>query len=143
MAERLVVGEGVVVPAAALSFRAVRSGGPGGQNVNKVASKVELRVDLDRIEGLPADARARLDALVSGRLDADGRLILTSQRTRDQSRNLQDARERLRALVLRALRRPKARRPTRATAAGREARLAGKKRLSSRKAARGKVQSDD
>jgi ribosome-associated protein len=137
--ESLRVSETVLVPAAALSFRAVRAGGPGGQNVNKVASKVELRVDLDRIQGLPDDARARLLGLAAGRLDARGRLLLTSQRTRDQGRNLEDAREKLRALVLRASRRPKARRPTRATAGSREARLAAKKRLASRKATRGKV----
>src|SRR5689334_23390752 len=107
MPESLRVGERVLVPAAALSFRAVRAGGPGGQNVNKVASKVELRVDLDRIEGLPDDARTRLTALVAARLDAEGRLVLTSQRTRDQGRNLEDAREKLRGLLQRALAVPK------------------------------------
>jgi ribosome-associated protein len=141
--ESLWVNEAVRVPAAALSFRAVRAGGPGGQNVNKVASKVELRVDLGRIEGLPADARARLATLAAGRLDAGGRLLLTSQRMRDQGRNLEDAREKLKALVLRALRRPKARRPTRVSAGSREARLAEKKRVGSRKAARGRVGADD
>ena len=62
--------------------------GPRGQNVNKVASKVELRVDLAGVTGLSDPARARLRALAAGRLDADGRLLLTSQRTRDQLRNL-------------------------------------------------------
>ena len=114
--------------------------GPGGQNVNKVASKVELRVDLDRIEGLPADARARLAALAAPRLDATGRLLLTSQRMRDQGRNLEDAREKLRALVRRALRRPEdaaadprhRRRPARRAWPPRSA-------WRSRKAARGRV----
>src|SRR5439155_19416518 len=81
MADAISIGEGVSVPAAALSFRATRSSGPGGQNVNKVASKVELRVDLAGIEGLPPEARQRRHALALPRLDAEGRLGVTSQRT--------------------------------------------------------------
>ena len=104
MAEPIVVAPGVVVPASALSLHTSRSSGPGGQNVNKVASKVELRVDLDRVEGLPAEARTRLGSLADGRLDAEGRLLVVSQRTRDQHRNLEDAREKVRALVRRAMR---------------------------------------
>src|SRR3954465_8780164 len=99
MAESILVARGIVVPAAALSLHTTRSSGPGGQNVNKVASKVELRVDLARIEGLGEDARVRLAALADGRRDAEGRLLVTSQRTRDQHRNLEDAREKVRALV--------------------------------------------
>ena len=74
MSEAIVVAEAVRVPAHALTMRAVRASGPGGQNVNKVATKVELRVDLDAIEGLSAPARARLATLTRGRLDAEGRL---------------------------------------------------------------------
>ena len=129
----------VVVPAAAISLRAVRSSGPGGQNVNKVASKVELRVDLERITGLDAPARTRLDALVARRRDASDRLLVTSQKTRDQRQNLEDAREKVRALVARCLVAPRARRPTRATSSSREARLASKKQLSARKRARARV----
>jgi ribosome-associated protein len=135
--------EGVVVPAAALSFKAVRSSGPGGQNVNKVASKVELRVDLDRIEGLAAPARERLMKAVAGRLDADGRLLVTSQRTREQGRNLEDAREKVRALVAAALRAPRRRRKTRPTAAARERRLVEKKQASRRKQARARPRSEE
>jgi len=101
--------------------------------VNKVASKVDLRVDLARIEGLDASARARLEALTAHRRDAEGRLLVTSQRTRDQSRNLDDAREKVRALVARALVRPRKRRRTRPTAAAHERRLAEKRRASARK----------
>jgi ribosome-associated protein len=93
-------------------MRAARASGPGGQNVNKVASKVELRVALDRVVGLDPSARTRLLALAAGRLDADGRLLVTSQRFRDQPRNLEDAVEKVRALIARALRPPKPRRPT-------------------------------
>ena len=127
---------GVRVPAAALSFRAVRSSGPGGQNVNKVASKVELRVDLALVEGLDGAARARLQALAAARLDADGRLLVSSQRTRDQRRNLEDARDRVRRLVARALIAPRVRRATAPSTGGREARLRAKKRRAARKRAR-------
>ncbi len=128
MPEPIVVAPGVVIPAGALFVRASRSSGPGGQNVNKVASKIDLRVELSRVEGLDAAARARLAEAARGRCDAQGRLLLTSQRTRDQHRNLEDAREKARLFVARALRAPRARRPTRATAAARERRLGQKRR---------------
>ena len=143
MAEPIIVTPGVVVPAAALSLHTSRSSGPGGQNVNKVASKVELRVDLDRIEGLPAEARTRLSSLADGRLDAEGRLLVISQRTRDQHRNLEDAREKVRALVRRAIVRPRTRRPTRVTAAAKARRLTEKKRRGVHKRGRGAVRPDE
>lgn len=130
------VAPGVWIPEAALSFRAVRASGPGGQNVNKVASKVELRVDLGLVEGLDGAARERLAERASARLDAEGRLVVTSQRTRDQGRNLEDARSKLRTLVARALVPPKPRRATRPTAGSREARLRSKRLIASKKAAR-------
>jgi ribosome-associated protein len=143
MAEAIVVGGGVVVPAAALSLHTTRSSGPGGQNVNKVASKVELRVDLDRIEGLAAGARARLGTLARRRLDAEGRLLVVSQRTRDQHRNLEDARGKVRALVLQALVPPRPRRPTRVTAAAKARRFAGKRARSRTKLGRAPVRDED
>jgi ribosome-associated protein len=136
MAGALEIVAGVVVPEAALRFRAVRSSGPGGQNVNKVASKVELRVDLQAVTGLSSDARARLRNLATGRTDAEGLLLVSSQRTRDQSRNLEDAREKVRALIARALVAPKRRRPTRPTRSSREKRLDAKRHDAKRKAAR-------
>src|SRR5580693_8400735 len=99
--DSIVVRAGVVVPADALTMRAVRSGGPGGQNVNKVASKVELRVDIDRVEGLDDGARQRLRG--AALVDADGQLLVTSQKTRDQRVNLDDARDKVRTLIERAL----------------------------------------
>jgi len=141
MADEIVVTPAVRVPAAAIRWRAVRSSGPGGQHVNKVASKVELRVDLAGIEGLTADARVRLERLV--RRDADGLWLVTSQRSRDQSRNLADARDKVRELVARALVPPRPRRPTRATSASREQRLRRKKRQAAIKKGRGHPGEDE
>ena len=143
MADPIRVTDEVTVPAAALSFRATRSAGPGGQNVNKVASKVELRVDLDGIVGLTPAARGRLQALCAGRRDREGRLVVTSQRTREQRRNLEDAREKVREVVARALVAPRQRRPTRITAGAREERLARKRRASSRKRERAAVRGEE
>jgi ribosome-associated protein len=127
---------GVLVPGSAIEMRAVRSSGPGGQNVNKVASKVELRVDLEAIQGLAPDARERLHALAAPRKDALGRLLVTSQRFRDQPRNLEDARAKVRALVAQALVPPRPRRKTRASAASRARRLDSKRREAEKKRAR-------
>ena len=127
MSRSIVVTDAVYVPARALSVRAVRASGPGGQNVNKVASKVDLRVDLDAIEGLSEPARRRLRMLAGRRLDAQGHLVVVSQTTRDQIRNLELARKRVRELVSAALREPRPRRPTRPSAGAGEARLTIKK----------------
>jgi ribosome-associated protein len=143
VADPIRVSPEVTVPASAVSFRATRSAGPGGQNVNKVASKVELRVDLDGIVGLTPAARDRLKTLSAGRRDRDGRLVVTSQRTRDQHRNLEDAREKVKDVVARALVTPRRRRATRVSANAVERRLTGKKILSSRKKQRAAVRGED
>jgi ribosome-associated protein len=136
MSEPLVINHAITVPAADLEWSAVRASGPGGQNVNKVASKVELRFDLERTGALEPAAKARLRALAGSRLDADGRLRVVSQLTRDQSRNLEDAREKLRELILRALSPPAPRRPTRPSKAAKRRRLDEKRRLSDKKRSR-------
>jgi ribosome-associated protein len=133
-----IIVAGCTVPDSAVSIRAVRSSGPGGQNVNKVSSKVELRVDLGAIVGLSPDARGRLLVLCKNDLDAEGRLLVTSQLTRDQHRNLEDAREKVRVLVARALERPKPRRKTKPTRGSVERRIEQKKHRARTKADRGR-----
>jgi ribosome-associated protein len=143
MSEAISVNGGVRVPAHAVTVRAVRASGPGGQNVNKVATKVELRVDVEAIEGLSDAARARLRALAGRRLDAEGRLRVTSQASRNQARNVEDAREKVRRLVVTALVRPRARVATRAPAAAEERRLDVKRRRAALKRWRSRPPADD
>ncbi|HTZ36264.1 MAG TPA: alternative ribosome rescue aminoacyl-tRNA hydrolase ArfB [Stellaceae bacterium] len=114
----------------------IRASGPGGQNVNKLASAAQLRFDARRSPSLPEPVRARLMRLAGRRLTQDGVIVITAQRFRSQERNRADARERLVALIRRALAPPKARRPTRPSAAQREERLAGKARRAAVKARR-------
>jgi ribosome-associated protein len=115
----------------------VRASGPGGQNVNKLSTAVQLRFDVRHSPSLPPDVRARLVRLAGSRLTQDGVLLIMAQRFRTQERNREDARERLVELIRQATVRPKPRRPTRPTAASRERRIEGKKRRAGVKRLRG------
>ena len=116
----------------------VLASGPGGQNVNKVASAVELRFDVARSPSLPEAVRARLMRLAGKRLTRDGVLVLHARRFRSQERNREDARERLAALIRRAADIPKPRKPTKPTRAVRERRLEEKKQHARLKRSRAK-----
>jgi ribosome-associated protein len=115
----------------------VHASGPGGQNVNKLATAVQLRFDVRHSPSLLPDVRARLVRLAGSRLTQDGVLVIMAQRHRTQERNREDARERLFELIRQAAVRPKPRRPTRPTAASRERRIEGKKRRAGVKRMRG------
>jgi ribosome-associated protein len=113
-----------------LEERFIRASGPGGQNVNKLSSAVQLRFDVRHSPSLPADVRERLERLAGNRLTRAGVLVITAQRHRTQERNRADALERLRELIRRAAVAPVPRKATRPTAGARERRLDSKKRRS-------------
>jgi ribosome-associated protein len=119
-----------------------RSGGPGGQNVNKVNSKVQLRWNPGASPSLPEPVRARLLALVGSRLTVEGDLLIASQTSRDQARNVDACLDKLRDLVMSAVKPPKVRRPTRPTRSSQIRRVEGKVRRSETKRTRRKPEPD-
>ena len=132
----------IVLDENALEERFVRSPGPGGQNVNKVATAVELRCDLGRVT-LPDDVRERLGRLAGRRLSTEGVLVIDAHRYRTRERNRADALARLVALIERAAQPPKPRRPTQPTRASKERRLAAKRERAGTKRARRSAAADE
>ncbi len=128
------------IPEQELQIEFVRASGPGGQNVNKVATAVQLRFDVNNSSALPEEVKTRLVKQAGKRLTAEGILVIDARRFRSQERNRQDAVQRLVNLIQKALISPKTRRPTSPTAAARQHRLEEKKRRSAIKRSR---QSED
>ena len=139
----LIVRPGLEIPAADLEVAFIRSAGPGGQNVNKVASAVQLRFSVARNTTLRDDVKVRLRALAGQRLTDADEILIQARESRSQEHNRRDAEERLLDLVRRALVVPKKRHATKPTRASKERRLEGKSRSQKNKRLRGKVRFDD
>jgi ribosome-associated protein len=139
----LQVAAGIEIPDSELSLSFVRSSGPGGQNVNKVATAVQLRFDLERSAVLTDGVKARLKALSGRRLNADGTILIIARNHRTQEHNRREAHERLTDLIRRALTAPNPRKATKPTRAARERRLEHKTRQRRTKRLRAKPGWDD
>jgi len=139
----LVVRPGIEIPEGDLEVAFIRSAGPGGQNVNKVASAVQLRFALDRNATLRDDVKARLRALAGQRVTDAWEILITARSHRSQEQNRREAEDRLRDLVLRALVAPRKRHATKPTRASKERRLDSKSRSQKTKKLRGKVRNFD
>lgn len=132
----LEINDQIRIPDSEFQWSFVRAGGPGGQNVNKVASRAVLRWDMNGSPSLPAEVKARLRTQQRRRITSEGELLLNSQRFRDQERNRQDCLDKLRDLVRQAATIPKRRKPTKPTRGSRAARLREKRRRSTIKMGR-------
>ncbi len=142
MSTPLVIDDRITIPGKDLVWTAARASGSGGQNVNKVSSKIHLAFDLEGCAVLGESVKARLRVLARNMRDAEGRVLVMSQKTRDQAKNLADAREKLRELVVQALFVPKKRRPTKPTKGSTVRRITAKKQVSEKKAGRRAIRDD-
>ena len=129
---------GIVIPDEELEWKFIRASGPGGQNVNKVSSAVQLRFLLPRNTSLPVSARNRLRAIAGQKLVDDGSILFSARSERSQEQNRRAAAERLAALIRTAMIEPKIRRKTRPTKGSQERRIETKKRRSATKSQRGR-----
>jgi len=134
----LIINSRVIIHEAELIETFVRSSGPGGQNVNKVASAVQLRFDVENSSVVPEEVKQRLKRLAGRRVTSEGEIIIEARRYRDQEKNRADARERLVALINRALEQPKPRKRTRPSRSSVQERLDQKRKHSERKKMRRK-----
>ena len=143
MSTPLVITDKITLPGSDLEWAAVRGSGPGGQNVNKVSSKVELSFDFESTVAISDKAKDRLHILTKNSLNTEGRILVKSEKTRDQLKNLNYARAKLKEMILKSLVEPKTRKPTKPTRAAKKRRVEGKKKVAKKKAARRKVSRDD
>jgi ribosome-associated protein len=138
----LIISPRLAIEEDELDEQFVRASGPGGQNVNKVSSAVQLRFDLVGSPALPPEVKQRAARLAGRRLTRDGVVVIIAQRFRTQERNRADARERLAAILRQAADPPSIRRPTRVPRAAKRQRLADKRRRAEKKAQRGSLAPD-
>ena len=141
--KELPINDRLTIPGSDLSWSAARSSGPGGQNVNKVATKVSVRFDLDSTKALTHAQKRRLRKLAGRRLDAEGSVLVSAQAERSQSQNLERARANLRRLILQSLIEPRRRVATKPPKSQKRRRLQDKRRQSEKKQGRARVGSED
>ena len=139
----LVVSPRVSIPLREFDFTFARSGGPGGQNVNKVNTKVTMRWNVDRSRSLPADMMERFRSRYHRRITNDGDFVMHSQRFRDQGRNVADCLDKLREMILEIATPPTTRKPTRPSRRSKQRRLDAKRRQSDKKRGRRRPTRDD